>query len=161
MGRKEGEMRRRIAVFLMISLSIAVQVSGRTRYVAPAPAGNDAANGSSAAPWLTLQHAADSARAGDTTIVRAGTYKGFVLGWDNPQNGTPTKPVLFKAEPGAIINDRNAKTADGINLEGASYIIIDGFTVKNTLGTITRAGMRAVTDTGAVLRNNVIDSCGT
>jgi parallel beta-helix repeat protein len=152
-------MRHFLSLFLAVVTLLCLQASGRTRYVAPS--GSDAANGSSTLPWLTLQHAADSSRAGDTIIARAGTYKGFQLGWDNPQNGTPANPILFRAEPGVIINDRNAKTADGIDLEGASYIVIDGFTVKNTLGTITRAGLRAVTDTGAVFRNNVIDSCGT
>jgi parallel beta-helix repeat protein len=154
-------MRREIAVIMMISLGLSVSVIGRTRYVAPAPSGNDAANGSSAAPWLTVQHAADSARAGDTTIVRAGTFKGFALGWNGPQNGTPASPIVFKADPGAVINDKNARTADAINLEGACFIVIDGFTIKNTLGAITRAGIRAVEDSGVVIRNNAIDSCGT
>jgi hypothetical protein len=105
--RNEVTMRREIVFIPIISLGIAVQVTGRTRHVAPS--GSDAANGSSAAPWLTLQHAADSVRAGDTIIVSAGAYKGFQLGWDNPQNGTPANPILFRAEPGVIINDRNVR----------------------------------------------------
>jgi parallel beta-helix repeat protein len=154
-------MQNKISIVMIIILVLVVQSFSRTRYVAPAPSGSDAASGSSTAPWLTLQHAADSAKAGDTIIVRAGTYKGFILGYDYPQNGTPVSPIVFKADAGAIINDRNGTTADGINLEGASYVVIDGFTIKNTLGTITRGGIRAVTDTGAVIRNNTVDSCGT
>jgi hypothetical protein len=129
-----------------------------TYYVSPT--GNDLADGSSATPWKTLQHAADNVGPGDAVMVRAGTYVGFVLGWDFPQNGTPTQPILFQAEPGAIINSRNNKTADGINLEGASYIQIVGFTIQNN-GSITRAGIRSVTNTNAVIRGNSVDGMGT
>lgn len=130
-----------------------------TFYVAPN--GNDNADGSTNAPWLTLQHGADNLKAGDTLIVRKGVYKGFVMGWDSQVCGTKKNPIVVKAESGAEINDVNNKTKDGINLEGASYVVIDGFTIRNTKGTITRAGIRAVTDTGVIIRNNTIDSCGT
>ncbi|HMD68656.1 MAG TPA: right-handed parallel beta-helix repeat-containing protein, partial [Chitinivibrionales bacterium] len=130
-----------------------------TRYV-DGTAGNDTYAGTSLAPWKTLQYAADNVGSGDTVMVKPGTYVGFEMGWDNPENGTAASPIVFLAQQGAVINSRNSKTADGIDLEGASYIIIDGFTVKNA-GTITRAGIRAVTDTGVVIRNNSIDSCGT
>lgn len=154
-------MWRSAALSCGVVLILALGGYARTRYVAPAPGGDDGADGSITTPWLTIQHAAGNAVAGDTIVVRAGTYKGFILGWDNPQNGTPAHPIVFKADHGAIINDCNANTADGVNLEGASYVIVDGFSVMNTKGTITRAGMRAVTDTGVVFRNNTIDSCGT
>jgi parallel beta-helix repeat protein len=134
--------------------------NARTRYV-DAAAGLDTYTGTSLSPWKTLQHAADNALAGDTVVVKPGTYAGFEMGWDNPENGTAAAPIVFLAQPGALINSRNAKTADGIDLEGASYIVLDGFTVKNTTGTITRAGIRAVVDTGVAMRNNTIDSCGT
>ena len=39
--------------------------------------GNDSAAGSSAAPWRTLQRAANGVQAGDLVIVRPGTYTGF------------------------------------------------------------------------------------
>ena len=146
---------------LIILFISSIPLCARTFYVAPPPTGSDNAGGSSAAPYATIQHAADNTGPGDTVSVRAGTYAGFVMGWDNPQNGTPSHPIVIKADSGAVINDKNAKTADGINLEGASYIVIDGFTIKNTKGAITRGGIRAVTDTGVIIRNNVVDSCGT
>jgi parallel beta-helix repeat protein len=55
----------------------------------------------------------------------------------------------------------NIHTNDGINLEGADYIVIDGFTITNQGGSITRAGIRSVTNTGVVIRNNTIDGMGT
>jgi hypothetical protein len=145
---------------LMAGICLVTTSFAKVWYVSPGPTGNDGAAGTSSAPFATLQHAADATGAGDTVQVRAGNYVGFIMGWDNPQNGTPTHPIVFKADSGATIILRNNKTADGINLEGASYITVDGFTITNAGGTITRAGIRAVTDTGVVIRNNKVDGMG-
>jgi hypothetical protein len=127
-----------------------------TFYVAPA--GTDATpGGSSAAPWRTLQYAADRVQAGDTVVVRAGNYAGFDLRTD----GTAAAPITFRAEPNARITSRNPRTADGINLEGADYVVIDGFAVDNAGGSITRAGIRSVTNRNVTIRNNSADRCGT
>ena len=42
-------------------------------------AGSDVAAGTAAAPWKTLQHAADTVQAGDVVTVRAGNYAGLDL----------------------------------------------------------------------------------
>jgi parallel beta-helix repeat protein len=126
------------------------------------PTGTDSGSGSSDAPWRTLQRAANAVVAGDTVTVRAGTYAGFVLGWDFSQDGTADNPIVFQAESGVVINSRNNKTADAINLEGTSYITIDGFTITNPSsgGTITRAGIRTVNGDGVIIRNNSADNAG-
>src|SRR5438105_825486 len=85
-----------------------------------APGGDDTADGSAAHPWKTLQHASDQVNAGDDVTVRAGTYVGFELGFSNPKSGSAGQPIVFAAQSGVLINAPNAKTADGINLEGAS-----------------------------------------
>jgi hypothetical protein len=129
----------------------------RTFYVATD--GDDTNDGSAARPWRTLQRAAQGIQPGDLVIARPGRYAGLVLGWDGPQNGTAANPITFRGEPGAIIDSRNNRTADGINLEGASHVVVEGFSVLNG-GTITRAGIRSVTNRGVVIRNNRIDSAG-
>src|SRR6185295_17068235 len=53
---------------------------------------------------------------------------------------TAAAPIEFLAEPGVKINQRNATTPDGINLESASHVIIDGFQVDG----MPRAGVRSV-----------------
>jgi hypothetical protein len=116
------------------------------------PAGDDAATGTSGAPWQTLQHAADMVSAGDTVTVRAGTYVGFDLRTD----GTAAEPITFSAEPGAIVNERNARTPDGINLEGADFIVIEGFALIG----LPRAGIRAVLNEHVTIRNNRADQNG-
>lgn len=116
------------------------------------PTGNDSAAGTAAAPWRTLQKAATTVDAGDVVTVRAGTYVGFDLRTD----GTAAAPITFTAEPGVTINQRNARTPDGINLEGADYIVIEGFAVNG----IARAGIRSVTNHHVTIRNNSTDQNG-
>lgn len=133
--------------------------TAHTYYVAPT--GSDSNDGTGN-PWLTLQKAANTVVAGDTVIIRSGNYAGFVMGWDTPQSGTESQPITFRADPGATITSRNVHTADGIDLEGTSYITIDGFTITNGGGTITRAGIRvsSLSGTGNIVRNNYIDGMG-
>src|SRR5262245_2905098 len=118
-----------------------------TFYVSPA--GNDAQSGAADAPWQTLQLAANRVQAGDTVIVRPGNYVGFDL-W---RSGTAANRIVFHAEPGAAITQRNIRTADGINLEGAEYVTIEGFTIT----VMPRAGIRAVENQSVTLRNNQLD----
>jgi parallel beta-helix repeat protein len=105
-----------------------------TYYVAPN--GDDTANGSSGAPWQTLQQAANTVQAGDTVVIRPGHYAGFIMGWDNPTAGTAAAPITFKADPTAapgsvVIDSRNSKTAVGIDLEPeCDFITISGVTIQ-------------------------------
>jgi hypothetical protein len=119
-----------------------------TYYVAPG--GSNSNNGSAGAPWATLQFAADRVVAGDTVIARAGNYVGFYLDTD----GTAALPITFTGEPGAVIDQRNATTPDGINLEGADYIVIEGFEVINQ----PRTGIRSVLNHHVTIRNNICDN---
>ena len=135
-----------------------------TYYVAPL--GADGAAGGAAAPWRTLQYAADRVAAGDTVFVRPGSYVGF----DLRTSGTAAARITFKAEKGAVINQVNTVTnRDGINLENASYVTIDGFTLSGTGNPATsRAGIRVVGDgfdtgqfsRGVIVQNNACDRWG-
>ena len=116
------------------------------------PSGSDSNPGTAALPWQTLQKAANSVNPGDTVTVRAGDYVGF----DLRRDGTSSAPIVFQADPGVNIVQRNATTADGINLEGADYITIDGFTVNG----MPRAGIRSVTNQHVTIRNNHADANG-
>ena len=94
-----------------------------TRYVALT--GNDDGAGSDANPWRTLQHAADSARPGDTVCVRAGAYMEEDIRLK--RSGTADAPIAFVAAPGETVT---LGGQDGILLErGVSYIEMRGFTI--------------------------------
>src|SRR5262245_46414828 len=107
-------------------LALATAAQGAQYWVANG--GNDGADGLSAATaWATLVHAADQVGPGDTVHVLDGTYQGFYL----TTSGTPGNPITFKAEGLAVqIIADNPTTPDGINLEGASHVVIDGFVVN-------------------------------
>ncbi|MCI0702666.1 MAG: hypothetical protein L0241_16400, partial [Planctomycetia bacterium] len=76
-----------------------------TFYVATT--GSDSALGGSTTPWRTLQHAADEVQAGDTVIVRAGTYTGFQITTD----GTAANPIVFKADPNVLVNAKHSSVS--------------------------------------------------
>jgi hypothetical protein len=60
------------------------------------PLASDANPGSQSLPWLTIQHAAQVAVAGDTVIVKTGNYPERVV---PAHSGSPGSPITFRAEP--------------------------------------------------------------
>lgn len=108
-----------------------------------APGGSNGNSGtSSGQAWATLQYAANRVGPGDTVNVLPGNYIGF----DLRTSGVAGAPIRFHAQPGVVINQVNpVTTRDGINIENASHIVIDGFTLNSPSST-TRAGIRVVGD---------------
>jgi hypothetical protein len=137
----------RVVLGLLLLMGTAVWGFGATTYFV-APAGLNTNPGTAALPWRTLQYAADHVTAGDTVTVRPGTYSGFNLTADGHQNA----PIQFLADPGVLINAANSiRTDSGINLENASWVVIDGFEVSG----MTRAGIRAVGEDGDTFASHV------
>jgi hypothetical protein len=107
-------------------------------------------DGSEANPWKSLQHAANSVGPGDYVIVEPGNYWGFQVTTDGKEDA----PITFHAKPGVLIDAPNPENElDGINLEGADHIVIEGFEVND----MPRTGIRSVLNTGAVIRGNRMD----
>jgi len=86
--------------------------------------------------------------------VRVGSYAGGYF----ETSGTAELPIVLENYPGEApsITGDNPTTPDGINLEGASYMTVQGFTVDGR----TRAGIRAVLCEHVTIRNNVMDANG-
>jgi hypothetical protein len=107
--------------------------SGHTYYVATS--GNDGSDGSSSAPWKTVQHAADTAKAGDTVFVHGGVYNEHVT--FSKSGSSAGGYITFASAPGEVA------TLDGTGLDipqnqwglatfqNASYVVFEGFEIRN------------------------------
>ncbi|HYB99873.1 MAG TPA: right-handed parallel beta-helix repeat-containing protein [Candidatus Limnocylindrales bacterium] len=140
-------MRFRIYAAIWLSLCLGATTAGATDYYV-SPGGSDLSSGlAPAAAWATLQHAADTIGPGDTVHVADGSYSGF----DVRIVATAAQPVAFVADNpgGAVIVADNPQTPDGINVENAAYITIDGFDSSHR----TRAGIRAAVSHHITVRN--------
>lgn len=81
-----------IAAWIVIGLlAQIVFAQGSTYYVATN--GNDGWPGTFSQPWRTIQKAANTASAGDTVYIRAGTYAEQV---DFTRSGSSSSPIVFR-----------------------------------------------------------------
>ncbi len=85
--------------------------------------GNDGNPGTEAAPWRTIQKAANTMTAGDTVVVQPGDYGERVL---MTRSGGSGLPITFVAN-GSV-------SMTGFTI-GASYITVRGFYIANTPNT--------------------------
>jgi len=111
--------------FLAVPLAVAPAARATTWYVAPS--GDDANPGSEAAPWATLQHAADEVSPGDEVRVADGEYGTVVV----ETSGTESAPIVFRATGDAARIGPAVPDGDGIVIR-ASWITFEGFGVADT-----------------------------
>ena len=88
---------------------------------------NPGTENSSSGAWATIQHAADTANPSDLVLVEPGTYDEQVV---ITRSGLANQLITFHAD-GEVIIDGESTNPYGFKLDGASYIKIDGFTVRN------------------------------
>jgi len=143
----------KLRFLLFILIVSCLQLKATNYYVSNS--GSDSNDGLTAVnAFETLQHAADTAAAGDTIFVENGTYTGFDL---RNKNGTNANPIVFKANgANVIVNQKGPLRNDIINIENADYIIIDGFITNNAPG--NGNGIRVVTSDNCIVRNNSCDN---
>src|SRR5450631_3754936 len=117
---------------LLASVSGAFGQTNFSFYVATT--GNDSNPGTQAAPWRTIQHAADTARAGSTVNVRGGIYEELVS--INASGNASDGFITFRSYPGEIAileaahftpNERNGV----LTIRNQSYVRIRGFEIRN------------------------------
>src|ERR1700723_3707322 len=125
--------------------------------------GSDSNSGTQTAPWRTVQHAADSARAGSTVNVRGGVYEELVSihASGNAREGY----ITFRSYPReTAILDAEHLTPEGrsgvLTIHNQSYVRIEGFEIRNYRTAEHRLTPLGISVTGAgthieLLNNNV------
>ena len=137
-------------ISLLILLCCTIAMHAATKYVSNTGNINNSGN-SWAQAWLTLHWASTHIAAGDTVWVQNGTYAGF----DCRVNANAANPIVFiAAGNNVVINSPNPVTTDGINIENANYIEINGFRVINQ----PRNGIRLVNADFCIVRNTYCDN---
>jgi parallel beta-helix repeat protein len=111
--------------------------------------GNNTSGLTLSTAFHTIQQAVNVIGAGDTVFVANGTYSGFDI---RDKYGSVGSPIVFKAMgDNVLINLKGPIRDDGINVENADYIVIDGFICNNMLN--TGNGIRVVVANHCVIRN--------
>src|SRR5450631_4138383 len=117
---------------LLASVSGAFGQTNFSFYVATT--GNDSNPGTQAAPWRTVQHAADTARAGTTVNVRGGVYEELVAikASGNVNDGF----ITFRSYPGetAVLEAEHfapSGRSGVLTINNKSYVRIEGFEIRN------------------------------
>lgn len=134
----------RHSLVLVLLFVTAASAQATTYYVSPPPQGSDTNPGTAAAPFATLQKAADTVVAGDTITVARGHYDGFRIGMVAGHLGTVDNWIRMQPAPGAAVkvgpNNPNStqatimfrpaqcNAADPSTCPSA-YWIVDGFEV--------------------------------
>jgi hypothetical protein len=99
--------------------------------------GNDSNPGTQTQPWKTIQHGIDVAVAGDTVLIRGGVYLES-LAFGNSGNATDGHIVFMNyPQETPIVDGTGTSGMMGMFVEEQSYIIIDGFEVRNWTEAIT------------------------
>ena len=160
-------------IALMLAPSLAGQ-TGATRYVSTK--GSDSNPGTIGAPWLTIQHAANSVSAGATVYVFGGVYNESV---NFPASGTASAPITFESYPGqtAVIDGTGVScctsnppssgndTQGLINIVNQSYLVLAGFEIRDFTTSnpaYTPAGVWITgSGTGIQLLNNLLHNITT
>jgi Concanavalin A-like lectin/glucanases superfamily/Protein of unknown function (DUF1565) len=136
------------------------QVDAATYFISPT--GSDSNSGNSSSPWKTFGFAIPKLHAGDTLILKNGTYNGLNSGYPNincaagASNGTSGNPITISAE-----NERQAylqgSGPDVFVMNNCSWWIVQGFRISNQDAAGSNQGnlvFNFVTDT--TIRRNLV-----
>ena len=128
--------------FLLFTLLAATTCISATNYYVN-PLGNNNNNGlTPATPFQTLQFAAYLTIPGDTVFAMSGIYTNLVHAsnvLNIYQSGTPENWIVYKNFPGHIPVIKLYDQWCGIAVQGADYIVIDGFHIIGNNDSITLA----------------------
>ncbi len=147
----EEEASKETAVSTSLSAGVSPHNPNGSTYVV-ATSGNDDNDGSEAAPWRTIQHAADSVAAGDTVLIRGGSYNEAVF--MNVSGSEADGVITFMSYEGetAVLDGTSLSNPDGdigIDIIDQSYLIIKGLEIRNYTTTTADAVPMGIAVSGA------------
>ena len=149
---KKGEITRKKAFILrgplfFIFLFFFINTHAQTTFYV-AKTGSNGNAGTAAAPWLTIQHACNSATAGSTVYIKNGTYTESI--WMNI-SGTSGNPITFSNFGSDVVTIDGGSTntqTELLNISGQSFIRVIGLRFTNAVGNFSK---------GIVVRNGAHD----
>ncbi|HUI91758.1 MAG TPA: choice-of-anchor Q domain-containing protein [Chitinivibrionales bacterium] len=115
---------------------------------------SDANAGTAVLPWKTIQKGANTAVAGDSVIVKTGTYAERIT-FSAGHAGSAGKRVVFFAQP------RRTVYMQGFNTDGADWLRIEGFDITNSQGGWLNGGIWLSSSHVEVVDNYLHDIPGT
>jgi hypothetical protein len=156
-------MRMKVSTLVMLLACVSGAFGQPNSSFYVATTGNDSNPGTQAAPWRTIQHAADTARAGSTVNVRGGIYEELVS--INASGNATDGFITLRSYPGetAILeaehftpNDRSGV----LTIHNQSYVRIEGLEIRNYRTAEHRLAPLGINVIGAgshieLLKNNV------
>ncbi len=114
---------------------------------------SDSNPGTDVLPWKTIQKAANTVKAGETVVVKAGNYPERIR-FPSGASGQEGARISFRAEP------RRSVTLKGFNTRNANYLRLEGFNIS-TLGLTgwdETQGVYVGSDYVEVMDNYIYDS---
>ena len=148
-----------VALVLLAAVAAPAARSGReasaaTRTLYVDPSGSDSTGaGTVAKPWKTIGRAVQNVTAGDLVLIGAGTYAESVT--IEEKHGTAAAPIELRAN-GSVVIDGAASNRDAVFVTYSSYVVIDGWTVRDA----PRAGMRIDASHHVTVRNGTFADNG-
>jgi|GEM_PF-568162 len=145
------------ALLFGLARYVPVEAAAKTYYVATT--GSDSNPGTEALPFATLQKAVDTMVAGDTTLVKNGTYtkqtdRGAFVRFT--RSGTADAWITLKAYPGHLPKIVST-VLNAVLMERVSYVEVSGFQFQGVSTTISKDagnGFNAKYSHHIVFRNN-------
>src|SRR5712691_2016613 len=128
-------------LLVLVLTMFPVLAQSATYYVAQS-GGNDSNPGSQSAPFQTIQKCASMAVAGDTCLIRSGTYREMVT---PARSGSAGAPITFQPDSGANVTINGADIVTGWSVSNGSIYR------ANALGWNLGAGMNQAFVDGKVM----------
>ena len=88
--------KRSMVLTWCVACTVLVSLAGDAMTYYVSASGNDAWGGTEGSPWRTIQHALDVVGAGDTVLVRDGTYSEYL---QSVRSGGPGTPIVITSYP--------------------------------------------------------------